>query len=106
MRPLWSRRPHPAVSLVITIFQAYNIAMKMANVAELKNRLSEYLRLVEKGEEIEIRKRNIPIARVVPLHRKTAGRRLGAGAGTVRIRGKLTEPLIPADVWESSRGLR
>jgi len=80
--------------------------MKIANIAELKNRLSEYLSLVEKGEEIEIRKRNIPVARVVPMRRRTVNRPLGAGAGTVKIRGKLTDPLIPADVWDASRRRR
>jgi prevent-host-death family protein len=80
--------------------------MKIANIAELKNRLSEYLRLVEKGEEIEIRKRNVPVARVVPLRRNTSARRPGAGAGTVRIRGALTEPLIPGTAWDSSRRRR
>ncbi len=63
-------------------------------MAELKNRLSEYLRLVEKGEEVEIRKRNVPVARVVPLRRRTGGQPPGAGAGTVNIRGKLTVPLF------------
>jgi prevent-host-death family protein len=80
--------------------------MKIANIAELKNRLSEYLSLVENGEEIEIRKRNVPIARVVPLRRRTAGQPLGAGAGTAKIRGKLTEPLIPGDAWDSLRRRR
>jgi len=76
--------------------------MKIANIAELKNRLSAYLSLVEKGEEVEIRKRNVPIARVVPLRRKSSKpSRLGAGAGTVRICGNLTEPLIPREAWES-----
>jgi prevent-host-death family protein len=76
--------------------------MKIANIAELKNRLSAYLSLVEKGEEVEIRKRNVPIARVVPLRRKPARPgRLGAGAGTVRILGNLTEPNIPHEAWES-----
>lgn len=41
--------------------------MKTANIAELKSRLSEFPSLVEQEEEIEIRKRNVPIARVVPL---------------------------------------
>ena len=83
------------------------MAMKIANIADLKNRLSEYLSLVEKGEEIEVRKRNVPIARVVPLRSRLSRRsQLGAGVGTVRIRGKLTEPLIPQDVWESPRGFR
>ena len=77
------------------------MAMKIANTAELKNRLSEYLRLVEGGEEIEIRKRNVPIARVVPLRRKPSpSGRLGSGAGTVKIRGSLTEPLIPLRAWD------
>jgi prevent-host-death family protein len=76
--------------------------MKIANIAELKNRLSAYLSLVEKGEEVEIRKRNVPIARVVPLRRKSSKpSRLGSGAGTVRICGNLTEPLIPREAWES-----
>jgi len=78
------------------------MAMKVANTAELKNRLSEYLRLVEKGEEVEIRKHNVPIARVVPLRRKVStSNRLGAGAGTVKIRGSLTESLIPPRAWDS-----
>jgi len=74
--------------------------MKIASVAELKNRLSEFLALVEQGEEIEIRKRNIAIARVTPLPRKRPNTtRLGSGAGTVRMRGRLTEPLIPESDW-------
>jgi prevent-host-death family protein len=77
------------------------IAMKIANSAELKNRLSEYLRLVEQGEEVEIRKRNVPIARVVPLRRKApSSNRLGVGAGTVKIRGSLTDSLIPSHAWD------
>ena len=78
----------------------YFMAMKIANIAELKNRLSEFLALVEQGEEIEIRKRNIPIARVVPIARKRVNRtQIGCGAGTVEIHGDLTEPLIPEDAW-------
>lgn len=43
------------------------MAMKVANVAEFKNHLSEYLAAVAAGEEVEIRKRNAPLARVVPI---------------------------------------
>ena len=82
------------------------MVMKIANVAELKNRLSEYLSLVESGEEVEVRKRNVPIARVVPLRRRKASQPLGAGSGSVRICGKLTEPLIPANVWDPRRRRR
>ena len=41
--------------------------MKVANIAEFKNHLSQYLAGVANGEEVEIRKRNAPLARVVPI---------------------------------------
>lgn len=41
--------------------------MKSVNIAELKNRLSWYLNEVRAGEEILVRDRNLPIARIVPL---------------------------------------
>ena len=37
------------------------------NIAELKNRLSAYLVRVRAGEEIIIRDRNLPVAKLVPL---------------------------------------
>ena len=46
---------------------AYNVAMKIANIAEFKNHLSEYLAAVANGEQVEVRKRNTPLARVVPI---------------------------------------
>lgn len=42
--------------------------MKTVNIAELKNRLSNYLADVKRGEEILISDRNKPIAKIVPLH--------------------------------------
>ena len=41
--------------------------MKSVNMAELKNKLSLYLHQVRAGEEILIRDRGVPIARIVPL---------------------------------------
>ena len=41
--------------------------MKSVNIAELKNRLSIYLNEVKAGEEILVRDRNVPVARIVPL---------------------------------------
>jgi prevent-host-death family protein len=41
--------------------------MRSVNIAELKNRLSAYLQQVRAGEEIVIRDRNLPIAKIVPL---------------------------------------
>ena len=41
--------------------------MKSVNVGTLKNELSAYLRRVRKGEEVIVRDRNVPIARIVPF---------------------------------------
>jgi prevent-host-death family protein len=41
--------------------------MVSVNVAELKNRLSKYLTFVKAGEEIVIRDRNLPVAKLVPF---------------------------------------
>ena len=41
--------------------------MKSVNIAELKNSLSAYLRIVRSGEEIVIRDRNLPVAKLIPF---------------------------------------
>jgi prevent-host-death family protein len=41
--------------------------MRSVNIAELKNRLSAYLQHVRAGEEIIIRDRDLPVAKLVPL---------------------------------------
>jgi prevent-host-death family protein len=43
--------------------------MKTVNIAELKNGLSGFLNDVKAGEEILVRDRNQPVARIVPLNR-------------------------------------
>lgn len=43
------------------------MAMKSVGVAELKARLSEYLRAVRRGHDLTIMDRDRPIARVVPF---------------------------------------
>lgn len=40
---------------------------RSVNIAELKNRLSAYLDLVRQGEEILVRDRKRPVAKIVPL---------------------------------------
>jgi prevent-host-death family protein len=42
--------------------------MKTVNIGELKNQLSAYLRYVRSGEEVVVRDRGIPVARILPLH--------------------------------------
>lgn len=41
--------------------------MRSVKIAELKDHLSEHLRAVEGGEEVEVTDRNRPIARIVPI---------------------------------------
>ena len=43
------------------------MTMSKVGVADLKARLSEYLRTVKRGEEITVYDRNEPIARIVPF---------------------------------------
>lgn len=50
--------------------------MRDARIAELKNQLSRYLALVRKGEVIRILDRDVPVARLVPMHPADGG---GAG---------------------------
>lgn len=40
--------------------------MRQVKIAELKDHLSEHLRAVERGAEIEVTDRNRPIARLIP----------------------------------------
>jgi len=47
--------------------------MKQVSVTELKNQLSRYLRLVKRGETIEILERSVPVARLEGLQGRPAG---------------------------------
>ena len=79
----------------------YYKGMQVANIAEFKNKISEYLSYVEKGEEVEVRKRNVPIARIVPVKKPSANMtKLGCGKGTGRIHAGLKEPFIPEGDWD------
>jgi antitoxin (DNA-binding transcriptional repressor) of toxin-antitoxin stability system len=40
--------------------------MRTVNIGELKNQLSAYLQLVRNGEEVVVRDRDLPVARIVP----------------------------------------
>jgi len=53
----------------------YEMAMNPVNVAELKNRLSHYLRLVRRGQAVLVRDRDRVIARIEPAggHDATTG---------------------------------
>jgi len=41
--------------------------MRSVNIAELKDQLSKYLTFAKGGEEVVIRDRNLPVAKLVPF---------------------------------------
>lgn len=41
--------------------------MKAVNIAELRSDLSGYLKLVREGEEVVVKDRNLPVARILPI---------------------------------------
>ena len=79
--------------------------MASVQIAELKNRLSAYLNLVRAGEEIVIRDRSTPNAKIVPLGHEEIDleeRELVAA-------GLLSVPTKPFDVesfWKIGRSIR
>ena len=77
------------------------MVMKIASLAEFRNHLGEYPAAVANGEEVEVRKRNMPVARVVPIRRAGRNRTvLGCGEGSVVVKSDLTAPMIPDADWE------
>jgi prevent-host-death family protein len=68
--------------------------MRSVNVAELKNRLSKYLTFAKSGEEVIIRERNLPVAKLVPFSAEDASDQelLLVGAGKMRL------PQTPLDM--------
>lgn len=71
--------------------------MRVVDVAEFKSHLKEHLAAVANGEQVELRKGNTPLARVVPVHRPRRNRTvLGCGKGSVVVNTDLTAPMIPA----------
>lgn len=74
--------------------------MKKTSVANLRSDLGSLLDYVEKGREIEIQKRNISIAKIVPLKHSTKNRtKIGSGRGTVKFLGDITEPAFMDKDW-------
>ncbi len=72
--------------------------MRSVNIGTLKNELSRYLAEVRQGEELLIRDRKVPIAKIVPLRHvgePEAEELALAAAGKLR----LPEAALPASFW-------
>ena len=78
----------------------HNPGMTAVRIAELKARLSEYLRAVRKGETISVLDRDTPVAQIIPVHERVALRIRRPATGTPPPnRVKLPRPLkIELDV--------
>ena len=71
-------------------------------VHEAKTRLSQLLRLVDGGQEIEISRGGEPVAKIVPI-RSAGKRRLGIDEGAFVVPDDFDAPL-PDDVLASFSG--
>ncbi|PYR92464.1 MAG: hypothetical protein DMF84_13215 [Acidobacteria bacterium] len=56
--------------------------MRQVRIAELKSRLSEYLRAVRRGETIDVLDRETPVAQIVPVRERPALRIRKPAPGT------------------------
>jgi prevent-host-death family protein len=79
--------------------------MRSVQIAELKNRLSAYLQLVRAGEEVVIRDRAVPIAKIVPLGERDSDLddQSLAAAGLMKLPEKRFDP---ARFWAIGRNVR
>jgi prevent-host-death family protein len=72
----------------------HNAMMKQVRIAELKARLSQYLRAVRRGETIAVLDRETPVAQIVPMRDRTTIRvRKPAPAAPSPNRVQLPKPL-------------
>ena len=60
--------------------------------------------VAESGEPVTILKRGRPVAELGPAVPRNEGYPQATLVGSVRIRGNVTEPVLPADAWEAERG--
>ncbi len=74
--------------------------METFNLYDAKTNLSHLVERAAAGEEIVIAKSGRPMARLVPLSKRTAPRPLGLYAGEIEISADFDDPL-PDDVRQS-----
>ena len=78
--------------------------MTAMNLYDAKTNLSALVDRAADGEEIVIAKNGRPMARLVPLERRTAPRPLGLLAGQVWVGDDFDDPL-PDDIARAFEGL-
>jgi prevent-host-death family protein len=66
---------------------------KVVNIHQAKTELSQLIADVLSGEKVVIAKAGIPVARLVPAHRRAKSRRPGTSKGQVWIAADFNAPL-------------
>jgi prevent-host-death family protein len=94
----------------VTIY-SHNVAMKKVGIADLKSRLSEYLRAVRRGETIAVLDHQTPVAQIVPVRERVLRVREPAPGTPAPNRIPLPKPLnlkidIAQLLLEERQGLR
>ena len=75
--------------------------MKITNIAMLRSQLAKLLGYVQRGEIVEVQRRNETIAKLVPVKKHGPNRtKLGCGKDSVRFSGNIVEPGIPLSDWD------
>jgi len=74
--------------------------MRAVNIADLKNNLSRYLDDVRQGEEVLIKDRNKPLAKIVPLSPADDGAEMMRLAAEGKIRLPEKEGGISESFWK------
>jgi len=73
------------------------------NIVDLRNKLSEMLDFVQQGNELEIQKRNVVIAKLVPIPNvKENKTKLDVGKGSVQFYGDVTQSVMEDD-WDMNQ---
>ena len=70
------------ITLASMTTSGHNVTMREVRIAELKARLSEYLRAVRGGETIAVLDRETPVAQIVPVRDRTMVRIRKPAPGT------------------------
>ena len=67
-----------------------------------KTQLSRLIEKVERGEEVVIARRNVPVARLVPIRGRKTKRAFGSMKGRARVGDAFFEPLPASELerWE------
>jgi prevent-host-death family protein len=74
--------------------------MRSTNIADLRNRLTQYLREVRAGEEIIVRDRKRPIAKIIPFTIEEDDDDAALVAAGLMRKGTGT---LPASFWRTRR---